>query len=867
VVKVVRAREGEGKSVRASSAVRASMKTGERWKGKREGETAINRNDRFRAREQTTPITVYETPYVEAQMRMIAVNGSFICYGIRNGLIRVFSRASGNVRSLLRGHSDCVSALKFLADTDILLSVDVRGRVTVRKLTLDSTNETIGSQTLVDFDLGVDASATTSPPSACWLPLDPRKPGRCEFALSVGTCVVCYECKFLTAKDTELLTISLDAPPAIAGLQVIEFDAPVSCVDSAPQGRKLVAASEGRAYVLIKADGEEEFECTDTLPWTVETALFASATRVILGNKNNTELVVVDITSPTPVAVQRVVFTSANDKCFNVSLQHNPASGIVTLSNTRLNTVFAMHFGNVFDYVTRFETSQPVLSFDARRESDADGDAIKLFCLGTQAIQTLRMPIEACMPPPGSIPSTPTKSPSKLSTSSSSGLLTPDMFLGASLAGDEDEDVKEDGVSGRAKSIAPKEQAPAYETEQEVQAVSAAPIIAPSAAQKSDSALPVAAVDVAQLRAAIRDEMQGFLDDIRKERQKAEEDRKKDLEAMREANEMLMKILRQELSRKTSMEELMSKAIDEVRAAGAENTKKIEAGVARTQSAAATSAQTAVKSIVGPAIDAAVRAQMETSVVPRFESACGEMFKQVKATFEKGMSDLNSELLASRESAVMAQAAPFVSGLRAASNEVRQAATVLLTDVPNQVAVAIAKASVGASAPTGQPIPVAAPKSAPRSVASIERQIEQQLDPTMEIGKLLQTNQIDKAFNFALSLSKVEVVMWLVNQVSSDRIFAQTPCPLSQGVLLSLVQQLSTSLNTADAPKKLDWIRDACLAVDPANPALRAHMKPVLTSVHQALMVAANSLAAAPEVRAGTRLCIHVVNSMLTACS
>lgn len=810
---------------------------------------------------QTTPITVYETQYVEAQMRMIAVNDSFICYGIRNGLIRVFSRQSGNVRSLLRGHSESIAALKFLADTDVLLSVDVRGRVTVRKLTLDLTNEDINSQTFVDFEFNIDASATGTPPSACWLPLDARKPGRCEFALSAGTCVVCYECAFIgSAKGTDrLVTISLDAPPAMNGLQVIEFDAPVSCVDSAPEGRKLVAASEGRAYVLVKEDGEDEFECTDTLPWTVETALFASAERVILGNNNNTELVVVDVTQPTPVAVQRVVFTSANDKCFNVSLQHDTASGIVMLSNTRMNTVFALHFRDMFDYVTRFETSQPVLSFDSGKESDAEGDAIKLFCLQTQAIQTLRMPIDACVPPAGLIPSTP-KNPSKLSTSSS-GLLTPDMFMGAELAGDEDEDdvKEEDGVSGHAKGVASnKTQAPAYDEEDaeeeydvddDEEMVSAA-----ASGATTPAAIPIAAaaVDIKQLRAAIRGEMQELLEEIRSERRQAAEERKADMERARKANETAAANLKRDVT--NAIATLLQQH-------GDANAKTIEAGVARAQSVAATSAQTAMKSIVGPAIDSAVRAQMETSVVPRFELACGEMFKQVKATFEKGMADLNTELLAARESAVLSQTQPLVSGLRAATSEVRQAATVLLTDVPNQVAAAMSKVNV-VGAPSMGPPPGMATKSAPRSLA----QIEQQLDPTVEISKLLQSNQIDKAFNFALSLSKVEVVMWLVNQVSSDRIFAQTPCPLSQGVLLSLVQQLSTNLNTPDAPKKLDWIRDACLAVDPANPALKAHMKPVLSAVHQALMAAANSPAAAPEVRAGTRLCIHVVNSMLTAC-
>ena len=41
---------------------------------------------------EASPITVYETAYVEAQLRMIAVNDNFICYGIRNGLIHACFR-------------------------------------------------------------------------------------------------------------------------------------------------------------------------------------------------------------------------------------------------------------------------------------------------------------------------------------------------------------------------------------------------------------------------------------------------------------------------------------------------------------------------------------------------------------------------------------------------------------------------------------------------------------------------------------------------------------------------------------------------------------------------------------------------------
>ena len=96
---------------------------------------------------------------------------------------------------------DSISTLKFLSNTDVLLSVDVQGRVIVRKLTLqgagsddgpessvdDTAAWTIESQNLVDFDFQVNTP--DGPSAACWLP-STRRPGTCEFALSAATCGV-----------------------------------------------------------------------------------------------------------------------------------------------------------------------------------------------------------------------------------------------------------------------------------------------------------------------------------------------------------------------------------------------------------------------------------------------------------------------------------------------------------------------------------------------------------------------------------------------------------------------------------------------------------------------------------------------------
>jgi enhancer of mRNA-decapping protein 4 len=132
---------------------------------------------------------------------------------------------------------------------------------------------------------------------------------------------------------------------------------------------------------------------------------------------------------------------------------------------------------------------------------------------------------------------------------------------------------------------------------------------------------------------------------------------------------------------------------------------------------------------------------------------------------------------------------------------------------------------------------------------------------------LLNTGNLDAAFSSALGTSNLEIVSWLCSQVAPERVFGQHPCPLSPFVLLSLAQQLSSDLTTKDAERKLDWIRDTCLAIDPQDPALKLHVRPVLTAVYESLRkLGSSSQNISPSVKAAARLVVHVVNSLLSAC-
>lgn len=84
-----------------------------------------------------------------------------------------------------------------------------------------------------------------------------------------------------------------------------------------------------------------------------------------------------------------------------------------------------------------------------------------------------------------------------------------------------------------------------------------------------------------------------------------------------------------------------------------------------------------------------------------------------------------------------------------------------------------------------------------------------------EVGTLLQREGYDEAFHKALSLSRVDVTNWLINKVDHNKLFAgNSPCPLRQEVLLSLLSQLGCDM-MENTPVKLEWIKGVTTHLDP----------------------------------------------------
>ena len=75
------------------------------------------------------------------------------------------------------------------------------------------------------------------------------------------------------------------------------------------------------------------------------------------------------------------------------------------------------------------------------------------------------------------------------------------------------------------------------------------------------------------------------------------------------------------------------------------------------------------------------------------------------------------------------------------------------------------------------------------------------MDPTVELGRMVEAGDLEGAFTKALGMSSVETVAWTCGAAEDQReaAFGGSAPALSQGVLLSLAQQLSSDLED-DAP-------------------------------------------------------------------
>ncbi|PQQ15946.1 enhancer of mRNA-decapping protein 4 [Prunus yedoensis var. nudiflora] len=258
------------------------------------------------------------------------------------------------------------------------------------------------------------------------------------------------------------------------------------------------------------------------------------------------------------------------------------------------------------------------------------------------------------------------------------------------------------------------------------------------------------------------------------------------------------------------------------------------------------------------ALQDALKSSMEASVVPAFEKSCKAMFEQVDATFQKGMLEHTNAAQQHFDSAH----SPLALALREAISSASSVTQTLSGEVADGQRKLIALAAARTSSSAVNPL-VTQLTNGP--LGGLHEKVEVPLDPTKELSRLVSERKYEEAFTGALQRSDVTIVSWLCSQVDLHGVLLLNPLPLSQGVLLSLLQQLACDISN-DTSRKVAWMTDVAAAINPVNQMIAVHVRPVFEQVYQILHHQHSLPTISSAEHTSIRLLMHVINSMLMAC-
>ncbi|XP_071059553.1 enhancer of mRNA-decapping protein 4 isoform X2 [Pseudochaenichthys georgianus] len=268
----------------------------------------------------------------------------------------------------------------------------------------------------------------------------------------------------------------------------------------------------------------------------------------------------------------------------------------------------------------------------------------------------------------------------------------------------------------------------------------------------------------------------------------------------------------------------------------------------------------AAEAMQGP-IQAAYKDAFQSIVLPVFERGCQSMFQQINDSFKQGTQEYIQQLeshmknrlqreLEAREP-VVGQLQQMIESFQSSTDQLANNITAnVRAEVQHQIQMMvgnlqetilshvqrIVKGEVTMAMKEQQAVVTSSIMQAMRSAAGTPVPTAHHDYQTQQanILQLLQQGQLNQAFQQALSATDLNLVLYVCETIDSQQVFGQHPCTLSQPVLLSLIQQLSSNLTTR-SELKISYLEDAVMNLDHGDPLTRDHMSSVLAQVRPKL--------------------------------
>lgn len=264
------------------------------------------------------------------------------------------------------------------------------------------------------------------------------------------------------------------------------------------------------------------------------------------------------------------------------------------------------------------------------------------------------------------------------------------------------------------------------------------------------------------------------------------------------------------------------------------------------------------------ALQDTLRSCVEALMVPAFELSCKAMFEQIDMVFQKGL----VEHTVAAQQHFDSTHSPTTLALREALSSAASITQSLSGELADGQRKLLALAAAGSSSEAVNSLGAQLSKRPVGGIHELQGapiQHEPPVDPTKELSRMIAERKFGDAFNAALQRSDVFIVSWLCSQVDLQGILATHPLPLSQGVLLALLQQLACDVSN-NTSQKLTWMRDVAMAINPTDPVIALHVRPIFEQVYQILHHHCSLPATTPAELSNIKLVMHVINSMLMSC-
>ncbi|CAM0913984.1 unnamed protein product [Alopecurus aequalis] len=377
---------------------------------------------------EVTPITKYTSDPGLVLGRQIAVNRTYIVYGLKMGNIRVLNINTA-LRSLLRGHTQRVTDMAFFAeDVHRLASASVDGRIYVWKIDEGPDSENKPQITgKIEIAIQIVGDAETYHPRICW-----HSHKQEILFVGIGNCVLRIDTtKVGRGRDFEgedPLQCTLDK--LIDGVHLVgKHDGDVTDLSlSQWMTTRLASAStdgtvkiwdDRRAVplsVIKPHDGKAvysvSFLTAPEQPNHINLVTAGPLNREVkIWASSDQEGWLLPSDSETWRCTQTLELVSSlehrHEEAFFNQVAVLPRASLILLANAKKNAIYAVHVeygpdpaSTRLDYIADFTVAMPILSLTGTHESKPDGEqVVQVYCVQTMAIQQYGLELSLCLPP------------------------------------------------------------------------------------------------------------------------------------------------------------------------------------------------------------------------------------------------------------------------------------------------------------------------------------------------------------------------------------------------------------------------------------------------------------------------------------